>query len=100
MVNVSDHYQKYELAKYIFKSDVYVVLPRHLRYALTRYIAMIMIEIRKPYEPITDLNERLETEEFKNALVKPPADMDCLDYLQLMKRLIQNDDESDIEQRL
>lgn len=98
--NVSDHYQKFELAKYIFKSDAYILLPRHLRYALTRYIAMIMIEIRKPYEPITDLNERLRTEDYKNTLVKPPADMDCLHYLQLLKKLLQNNYEDDIEDRL
>lgn len=50
--NVSDHRNKFEIAKYIFKSDAYIILPRYLRYALARYIAMIMIEIRKPYEPI------------------------------------------------
>ena len=55
--NISDQKEKLLKAKTIFKHNIYQFLPRHLRYALVRYIASTMIEIAKPYEPIQNIFE-------------------------------------------
>ena len=49
--NVSSEYEKIKLAKLIFLSDGYVLLPRRLRYALVHYIIYFMIALNRIYEP-------------------------------------------------
>ena len=55
--NISDQKEKFIKAKLIFNHQIYQFIPRHLRYALVRFIASIMIEIAKPYEPIDNFLE-------------------------------------------
>ena len=49
--NVSSEYEKLKLAKFIFLSDGYVLLPRRLRYALVHYIIFVMLALNRIYEP-------------------------------------------------
>ena len=49
--NVSNEYEKLKLAKLIFLSDGYVLLPWRLRYALVHYIIYVMIALNRIYEP-------------------------------------------------
>ena len=66
MANISDQKAKLEMAKYVFKSDAYILLPRYLRFALTRYIAAVMIETKRPYEQLKDYDKLVDRSE--NAL--------------------------------
>ena len=49
--NISSEYDKLKLAKYIFLSDGYILLPRRLRYALVHYIISVMLALNRIYEP-------------------------------------------------
>lgn len=55
--NLSEHMGNLALAKYIFNSDAYALLPRHLRHSLVRYICYVMIELKMPYEPMPGTQE-------------------------------------------
>ena len=100
MANISDQKAKFEMAKYVFKSDAYILLPRYLRFALTRYIAAVMIETKRPYEQLKDYDKLVDrSEDALPNLELPPADMDCEHYLQLMKQLLIQDDDADVDVR-
>jgi hypothetical protein len=51
--NISGEYDKLKLAKNIFLSDGYILLPRRLRYALVHYIIYVMLALNRIYEPDT-----------------------------------------------
>ena len=38
------------MAKKVYNSDIFIFLPRHLRYAIIHFIVDIMIEIKRPFE--------------------------------------------------
>jgi hypothetical protein len=71
--NISDQKEKLQKAKLIFKHQIYQFIPRHLRYALVRFIASTMIEIARPYEPI---DKFLEFHSWEEELKM--EDTDCL----------------------
>ena len=77
-------------AKALFQSDTYVLLPRHLRYKLVRYLVAVMVDIERPYETLP-----------KIADVSPfmPKRYNCRDYLDVLKSLIEQDDK-DLKNRL
>lgn len=89
----------FKFAKELFGSDGYVLLPRHLRYSVVFFLAVTMIQIEKPYEPIlpTDI-EKDETLYLQEPLEHKTNN--CEDYLKLLKEMMNNpDDDFDISEK-
>lgn len=84
MINVKDHYVKFELAGYIFRSDSYVVLPTYLRYQVVKYIVTRMLDVGVLYGYKMQYQVDPESPFFN----EDEGGEDVVDLLKLMKLLI------------
>jgi hypothetical protein len=76
LVNLSETNERLASAQKIYYSPGYMYLPRHHRFALVRFIATVMVEAGKPFEPlpkVADIGEvgfekRLDVQHFLKAM--------------------------------
>ena len=83
VINISDDMASYKAAKQLFYSSAYILLPRHLRFKLVKYIIQVMVHLEKPYETLPAVEK-----------VKKPYHQrryNCREYLEMLKSIIEQD---------